>query len=320
MPLLGRYNPISSNPEKVTAAKLQNELGSSKIIAYPSVEAPHFMHITVVEYQRTSPSTDRYSPPKDSLQRQFILPLPAELQDNYQVNYSTAEMGAFGGALGELQNVMEGKDVADALGDSLGGAYSTLKEKLRGIAGAGGAAAAEKLFGTAANPHLTQVFDGVGLKNYTFSWNVYPQTPDESERLRRVLSQIKMVMHPLKANEFMLEYPFECYASFYISNKFLFEVGRSVISGLSINYAPQGASFFKGTHAPTNIQFSLNLTEVAALTANDIAERDGTLVDLFLERKERSILAQGQLENNAERYIENVDKRQSAAFNASQGD
>lgn len=281
-----------NSPETITREKLNKTVGSSNVMAFPSIEAPHFMYLQFVEYQRTDPEVNKFKAAsgKDVLAKHFILPLPSQLVDAYRVSYNGVEFGLAGTAitagargLGLTQDVVQGIDPDAALsgeggliagGKALGKALS---RKIAALGGAGVSGAIDRAVGAIINPHLTTTFERVELRTFNFTWKVYPQSAEESYSLRNILSHIKLLMHPVKPDSWVLDYPYEVYGQFYADGEFLFRIGRSVVTQLTIDYAPEGApSFFKGTHAPTVIQWTMGLQEVAPLTQNDLGqiERD----------------------------------------------
>ena len=270
---MASYQSITS-PEAVKRSKLKSDVGSGNVLAYPSVESPHFMHLTFVEYQATDPQINKFKVPNSEIAKHFILPLPSNLQDSYGVNYAGTEFGIVGRG---LQVAGEALKTGLELGDVLGGGAGAARALLRKVAtlDAGASGAIDRMTGATLNPHLTLTFEGVQLRTFQFNWKVYPQSPEESYALRNILSHLKLLMHPYKPDEFLLDYPFECYGQFFADGEFLYRIGRSVLKNLNIDYAPGGApTFFKGTHAPTYITFSMDLQEVSYLTQNDLAEID----------------------------------------------
>ena len=50
--------------------------------------------------------------------------------------------------------------------------------------------------GTIINPHTALIFDGVGLKSFTFDWQFSPKNEDEHKTLTNIIKKIKTHILP----------------------------------------------------------------------------------------------------------------------------
>ena len=282
-----------ANPKSYIMQEKQKVFGS-KTVTFPMEDRPHYMQLTFTEYVTTDPEVNKTKLPKDNIVKHIILPLPAQLADGYGIRHAGTEFGITGAmalrggqvinnflndldtkegpSFGELKKQIEGI--------SIGGAARAIVRRIASI-DAGVSGAIDRTTGTALNPHLISVFEGVDLRSFDFSWKVYPQTGSESQEMQRVLKQIRRLIHPTnyqddgKRDIFLIRYPHEVFATIWVEDKPLIRIGRSVIKNLAINYSPSGTpAFFKGTHDPVEIEFGIQMQEVAAMTQEDIDKLD----------------------------------------------
>lgn len=285
----------SSNPETYMAQQKAKAFGP-RTITFPMEERPHFMQLTFTKYVNSDPEVNKLKVPQNEIVKHLILPLPNQLQDGYNVRHAGVEfgqLGAFALDSGQaLKTIMDkidtksGASMDDVLANFDGVTATGIgKVILRKFANldAGVAGAVDRTTGNTLNPHLISVFEGVDLRGFNWVWNVYPQTMIESREMQKVLGEIRKLIHPTqsassiggKKDIFLLDYPHEVFGTIWLENKPLIRMGRSVITNLSIDYAPSGpAAFFKGTHDPVNIQFGISMHEVAYMTQQDIDEMD----------------------------------------------
>jgi hypothetical protein len=137
----------------------------------------------------------------------------------------------------------------------------------------GASAAAQAVLGVAINPFLTVMFQAPTYKRHQFQWHFNPHTKKETDDLRKILARFRFNMLPTvtpNAAGLLLNYPNMCYVSLHPNNKDLYKFKPCVIEAASINYAPNGPSFFDGTNAPTEIVLTLNLLEIEYWIQDDV--------------------------------------------------
>lgn len=279
------------NPESVMKQEKAKEFGP-RTVTFPMEERPHYMQLTFTEYVNTDPEVNKLAVPQDKIVKHLILPIPAQLADGYNIRHAGTEFGVLGALAFSsgraISNVLDkidttyGATLEDITNKFQGASTTGLgKAILRRIASldAGVSGAIDRSIGTALNPHLISVFEGVDLRQFQFSWRVYPQSMTESREMQKVLHEIRRLIHPQEnaadiggsKDIFQIKYPHEVYGTIWVEDKPLIRIGRSVITNLGINYSPSGVpAFFKGTHDPVEIEFSINMQEVAYLTQQDI--------------------------------------------------
>lgn len=221
-------------------------------------------------------------------------------------------IGAFvGGSIGALTG---GSVVGSALTGAAGGLSASA---LVGLTGNGDqttaqvaastligtdqmAAAAASQFGVARNPHKVVLFESVGFRKHSFSYQFTPKNRDESETLRKIIYQFKYFASPgmnpkgtigfsklnsvvnmgfndvtLSGGKHFFKYP-EFFDIKFHHPKFLFRIGHSFLTSVDVNYQPAGApTYARDSHneepAPTQINLSLVFTETDIVTKDNLS-------------------------------------------------
>ena len=280
----------------------QDQSGKS-IKVFPSDLSTHYMALQFYRYNFTDTSfQDR------TLHNTILLPVPLQLVEAINVNYNEASLGAVGGAISDLiaqgnlgniadaaQNTLEGaKDLASAAMDvAKGGSITNMIKQQNnnlGIVSMGfrngdGAVAAglNRFFGSAPNPHITALFQGVGLRTHQFQWKLAPASVEESDTLADIINSMRAAMLPKRGKgNLTLKYPDEC--EIYIMGTdvdYMYHFKTAVIKSMNTNFAPDGVlSFFGKTGAPTAVTLDIQLTETT------IHDREDYEPLSFKERKQ----------------------------------
>lgn len=233
----------------------------------------------------------------------IALPIPTNLQTGYNAQYSETGIGVFGN---ELRTAMEeGSSVVDFLQqrgiDTLQqSALAIAASASREVAAVLGAASVEKLGlgaagigagvggaaggavqgalaakGIAVNPHLAVLFEGVNFRTHSFQYKFSARTESESYSLNNIIYEFKKAMHPSIDGKAFFKYPDEFDIRFPNDQGFLFEIGKSVLRDFSLNYTPDGGSYFHKNGAPVSVQMSMTFVEIDILTKQEIGNAPG---------------------------------------------
>jgi hypothetical protein len=235
-----------------------------------------------------------------SLGSLISLPIPANLSTGYNAQYGQEGLGVLGNqamsmterGIGTAQAIAELKDnginlineqakaiaasasqeVAGVLGAAIGKTVGTnvgVGLATAGLAGIG--VGALRGAGLAVNPHLAVLFEGMNFRNHTFNYKFAPRDEGESNSLRTIIKEFKNAMHPVADNGAFFEYPDEFLIKF-PQDQFLFKIGSSVLTSFSIDYTPDGGSYFHNNGAPVSVALSLQFTELDILTKKEIGD------------------------------------------------
>lgn len=262
--------------------------GRKNWVGYPSERGRYYTKIEFSKYLRLNAHDNA----KAEVIQTIFLPLPDRLQEMFNLNLTGSNQGV-AGAIGDLISKGE-MNLSDAAGVSAPlalDAVSKLADKV--ISGSGDPIKTfvQQAYGFTPNPHLSVLFEGVNLREHTFSWKAYPESPQESADLAEILRKIKFYSLPLffQDTSALFDYPAMCKITFWAEKDqlaYLYDTKYCLVKNVGINYAPNGVpSFFAGTDAPTAIVFELQLQEIEYFTA----ESFGTEQD-YKNRPERAIL------------------------------
>jgi len=251
----------------------------------------------------------------------IVFPLPKQLVDNISLNVAGKEIGTLGaltagvinrpgdigqdvintltGIRNQAQSVVTGDtSFGDLISQGISGANYLVRSGLGSIAPQI-SQGIEAALGEAVNPHQTLTFDGVTLKQHTFSFEFAPRNDKESRYIALALNRMKGYALPRYKNPVsgennpnsegvtnsgvlsrgLLEYPKTCQVNFVapgIDPAFFYTMKPSMISNISIDYTPQGNSLLRGGR-PAFINVSITLVEQAIHTAADYDTPDETL-------------------------------------------
>ena len=230
-----------------------------------------------------------------SLGSLISLPIPANLSTGYNAQYSQQGLQVLGAAAQRITE--QGGGISAAIKEAKDSGIQVAAEQAKAIAASaspeiagilaaavggpltGGLAAgltglgvgALRGAGLAVNPHLAVLFEGMNFRNHTFNYKFAPRDEGESNSLRTIIKEFKNAMHPVADNGAFFEYPDEFLIKF-PQDQFLFKIGSSVLTSFSIDYTPDGGSYFHNNGAPVSVALSLQFTELDILTKKEIGD------------------------------------------------
>lgn len=169
------------------------------------------------------------------------------------------------------------------------------------------AAAAASQFGVARNPHKVVLFDSVGFRTHSFSYQFTPKNRRESETLNQIIKLFKYHASPgmnptktinmggvnemlkglgakdtnlqnieLSGGKHFFSYP-EFWRIKFHHPKFLFAIGESVLKSVDVNYHGGGSVSYArdtadATPAPTQVNLNLSFMETDIITKEKIED------------------------------------------------
>ena len=153
--------------------------------------------------------------------------------------------------------------------------------------------------GLAVNNHMALVYRGPSeFRTHDFVFQFFPKGDKESDVIKAILNDFKNGMTPRLASlgggdNQRLTAPFfkspRQYKIFFMrggmkrdmeqgsggQNRYLFKIGTSVLTSMTINHDPQGIVGFHPDGAPIQTTLSLNFKEIEYLLSGDSAEETG---------------------------------------------
>lgn len=125
--------------------------------------------------------------------------------------------------------------------------------------------------GVMANPMKQMQFKGVDFRTFTFTYQFAPRDPDEQKTVNEIIKMFKLHMHPeIKTDSggMVYLYPSEFEITHMIGDSVNETIGRhttSVITRVSVDYAPGGKNLTFHDGSPAYIQLSLDFKEMQIL-------------------------------------------------------
>ena len=151
--------------------------------------------------------------------------------------------------------------------------------------------------GLAVNNHMALVYRGPGeFRTHDFVFQFFPKDKDESLVIQKILTDLKNGMTPrlsggLGGNNQRLTAPFfksprQYKIKFFPGHKlsdgtfsdYLFKIGTSVLTSMSVNHDPQGIVGFHEDGAPVQTTLSLNFKEIEYLLSDNKADAIGDTI------------------------------------------
>ena len=161
------------------------------------------------------------------------------------------------------------------------------------LSGNGVGRAIDLVTGQTINPRETLSFEGVNLRTHQFSWDLFPNSAADSERIKNIVNMIKRKSLPEVTNlsgipKAFLQYPsvVDVYLLGVNSDHFI-KYKSSMITEFSVDYgAGGGVSIMKGGK-PAGVTLSLNMTELEIETSHDYGTSGGQDIALSDEEQRR---------------------------------
>ena len=222
--------------------------------------------------------------------------LPPNVSSTTGVEYTDTDMGIVGMAAAggvDLVNAIRRDDLAGA-----GQAILNVANKFgvgaakRIIGGVVGAAAdvdsaaigqfAEKAFGQATNPFMEVLFQGVGMRSFTYNFTFSPRNPDETNDVQTIIKMFRFHMLPelQGQNKTFMTLPstFDIHYMYQgkdgdtaRENQFYHKIATCVLKGCDVDYTPDGVKSFD-SGAPTQIKMNLTFQETEMMTKQHVAK------------------------------------------------
>lgn len=204
------------------------------------LDATQYLIISILERNRQKRSDKE----KRKVLNSIVLPLPANLIHNHNLNYQNENLGLAGAAMAGMVTgqdlVNAGKAAIDgagnilsdfaqavstgdttsiekykniATGASIAGGATALAGRAGGIVAAGLAAGAvgqgvgagfSIATGTAVNPHMAVVFQGSNFREHQFTYKFLARNQSESDTIKRIIKRFETYMLPSYAGAGLL--------------------------------------------------------------------------------------------------------------------
>jgi hypothetical protein len=278
---LGVAPPIGGKLPQAMASKTS----PPPVETYPLDLGKYFIQITFKDEYQANPIVQRQSRPTFTVN----LPIPENLQETFSMNYNPKELGLATGALTDMLtkddtlsklggDTKSATAAAEGLGRKAGealkqatsgqGLYTMGRYMVKNLGMEDIGNAFDRVTGTILNPYQELQFEGVSLRDHTFSYTFSPNSLEEAETLKRIIREMKVRMHP-SLNGLLMNFPDRCSitVSQGLNDKAYYTFQDCYLKSMVVNYAPSGApAFTKGGLHPTEIRLDLTFGEVKPIT------------------------------------------------------
>lgn len=276
---LGVAPPVGGKLPQAMASKTS----PPPVETYPLDLGKYFIQITFKDEYQDNPIAKRQSRPTFTVN----LPIPENLQETFSMNYNPKELGL---ATGALTDIITKEDTLNKIGsgsirqagEELGRAtreagkqatsgqsiYTLGRYMVKNLGMDDIGNALDRVTGTIMNPYQELQFEGVSLRDHTFSYTFSPNSLEEAETLKRIIREMKVRMHP-SLNGLLMNFPDRCSitVSQGLNDKAYYTFQDCYLKSMVVNYAPSGApAFTKGGLHPTEIRVDFTFGEVKPIT------------------------------------------------------
>ena len=193
------------------------------------------------------------------------LPLPKKINDAQTLSW--AEVSSLETAVGLASKVagVAGGLAGLAIGrnpiSALVGAYGA-SSVVNTAAQAAANPAVSAVSGYAINPFQFMTFKQPNYKEFSFTWSLAPNNPQESRTLQNIITQFKQRSLPTNQGLY-LEYPDILSIRMFPENGLGMRFKNCAILSVQVDYTGAGTpSFFRDTQAPTVVNLTLMLKEI----------------------------------------------------------
>lgn len=276
-----------------------------------------YMQIAFADYTRPNP----FAPAKLNPKQTIYMPIPQELLDPTSIEWSLTTLNTVGNITNMATSGLKDQAALDAAGATtaaagmslLGAGINAMGQTLNNrsfgaatqIVGSVTSSAApnivtliEQGLGAVPNPNPSYAFRGPSLRTYSFSWVIHPRNEQESINMMNVINALKKHALPgtkIGTNTALLDYPSMCQINLmpwdrggtgpygWTDNTFI-KYKKSVITGISVNFAPNGVpAFFRGNRkAPVFASLMVSFAEIEFFIDQDFGEAPGGSTTDFL--------------------------------------
>lgn len=226
-----------------------------------------------------------------------ILPVPNNVNYQDSPNYKEGS-GVVGKLLPAIAKGFTNKDGAESITKNLqalaaGGKIGLAMSMLDKIVGQGGSQQiTQNGFGKIMNPYTEQVFNGVGMRQFSFDWKLVPRNSDETKAIKAIIKTIRSNALPDYNSRLGLRGDQASNDSGNLSDRWLtvpniFRIGwrtgdsnqpisslprlkPCVLTNVSVNYTPDAIwATYEGAD-PVAYSMTLNFTETEIITSSEV--------------------------------------------------
>ena len=221
---------------------------------------------------------------KGSILTSIVLPIPGGIQDQNLVSWGKGDMNALEQAAAQLAigGITQGAeglktaatDIANRIGENVGGTKTAVANVLAGGAAGIGAQLMQRNEGAVINPNAELLFNGPSLRQFSFSFNLSARSKPESQVISLIIRALKqgMSVRRSKSGLFLLS-PHLFELSYVTSgdnkNLFLNKFKMCAMTGLNVNYTPNQTFMVLENDMPVSYQLNMQFQELEPVFNDD---------------------------------------------------
>lgn len=226
----------------------------------------------------------------------ILLPIPQNLSDSNSVDWGDSTIDPFSGAgISGIQDIIGSSNplsqAASEIGNLINTAVGTIKtgegQKLVSSTVAGALVSSlgsnvsvgsilSRATGQVINPNLELLFNGVTLRQFPFSFEFAPRSPEEGQEVRQIIRLFKKHMsaksNATSGNGLLIKSPEVFQLTFKSGSSdhpFLFKLKPTALLSMDVNYNASGpyATYRDGT--PVHMTMNMIFKELSPIYAED---------------------------------------------------
>jgi hypothetical protein len=231
-----------------------------------------------------------------------VLPFP-EINDAINIKYDNVEFDvvgaiAVGASAGNVSIDRLSNIAKTGLSSFNAGTFARIASDVVLSGTPGLKAGVAKGLNTIQNPYITNVFNSVGFREFSFSFVLIPKRAHESEHIKKIIKTFKNAMLPEKIrtnrtddmasqSTGILTMPDKVNISFFpttgnygkTNKDKLIKIRKAVIQNFTIDYSAgtQNPTFYKGTNAPLTATLNVTVKETEIYTKERCLEDYGAM-------------------------------------------
>lgn len=225
--------------------------------------------------------TERIAGVIGGVQTGSVSNLPEQIKG--AANAIAGKIEQFGAAAANPKQLLN--DVTSTIGSlNIGNAARIATYILRNYLPADLAKSVNAATGAAINPNETLAFDGVDLRSYSFSWDLFPSSKSDSEQIRQIIRFLKLKTLPRTSSEGLenlglggldvsrafLRYPNVVLINLLgVDETHWMRFKPAMVKDINVDYGAGGSIGVLEGGKPAGVTLTIGFSELSIHTAND---------------------------------------------------
>ncbi len=227
-------------------------------------------------------------------ERSIALYMPPNVQVSYQSKYAEQDIGFLAGGVDKAievfartpgDNVSKAQAAAQSVKPVVKEAATAALQKAADVVATGAKALQQLASGTVITPQMEMMFEGVGRRNFSYTFNFIPKSEQEARIVEEIIHMFKFYMMPKYSDgatrremdipgTFDIEYMYQGER-----NNFMNRIHSCFLSQVDVQYGGDRFTAYEGTTGnrgagapPQKSSITLNFTELEVLHQGQITD------------------------------------------------